>query len=273
LKSPFIGLILIRELITYLSESPALKEAVTFGHLAESISLLSRERRCQKTWGPHRAQCKNFISTHLNMALNFDSILVLGSGPLHEIPIEILTKKFKRVVLVDIVHLKSTRKALAHLTNIEFIEHDLTEIEAIIGQQKKLKNCVPQKFLDMNWGLILSVNVMSQLPLHLGSYIKKRLKNKFPSAEIESFLQNITRDHLQYLQSFSAPVVLITDVETDYYDKSEKIIQKDLNYSHLHLPEPKEQWMWNVAPIPEFRKDIGMKMLVRGFVLKNLNSH
>jgi hypothetical protein len=255
-----------------LSESPGLKEAVTFGHLTESISLLAREKRCKRSWEPHRVQCKDFISNHLNVARHFDSALVLGSGPLHEIPIEVLAQKFKKVVLVDMVHLKSTKKALAHFNNIEFVEHDLTEIESILRREKKLMNHVPTKFMDGDWGLVLSVNVMSQLPLHLESYIKKRLKNKFGELEIQSFLQDITRNHLAFLQSFKAPVILITDVETNYYDKSEKLLQKDLNYPHLQLPNAFEEWVWNVAPIPEFQKDIGMKMLVRGFVLNNLNS-
>lgn len=266
---------MIREILTYLSESPRLKEAVTFGHLSESISLLAREKRCKKSWGPHRAQCKNFITIHLPHAHHFDSVLVLGPGPLHEIPIEVLAKRFKKVVLVDIVHLKSTKKSLTHFSNIEFVEHDLTEIEAVLKKEKKLVNHVPTKFMDTSWGLVLSINVMSQLPLHLESYIKKRLKNKFTELELESFLQDITKNHLAYLRAFKSPVILITDVETSYFDKSDKLIQKDLNYPHLHLqlPNALEEWVWNVAPIPEFQKDISMKMLVRGFVLNILNSH
>lgn len=264
---------MIRELLTYLSERPSLKEATTFGHLFESISLLSREQRCKKTWATHRASCKQFIASELKNAKHFESILVLGSGPLHEIPIEVLSKHFKRVVLVDIVHLKSTKKSVAHLDNIEFIEHEITEVEAPLRIQKTLKNVVPETFLDQDWGLVLSVNVMSQLPLHLETYIEKKLKNKFADKQKEEFLKNITRNHLSYLQAFHTNVLLITDTQTFYYDKKEQIIQTDNNYEHLNLPKPTEEWNWNVAPIPEFQKDIGFKMRVCGFVLKKINSH
>jgi hypothetical protein len=264
---------LIRELLIYLSERPTLKEAKFFGHLTESISLLSREKRCQKTWATHRASCKQFITAELKNARHYDSILVLGPGPLHEIPIETLSKTFKRVVLVDIVHLKSTKKSVAHLTNVEFVEHEITEIEEALRVHKKLSDKVPAKFLDLDWGLVLSVNVMSQLPLHLETFIHKKLKNRFTEAQIQVFLKNVTQNHLNYLQSFHSNVILITDTQTFYYDKNEKILQTDHNYEHLSLPKPSEEWNWNVAPIPEFQKDIGMKMHVCGFVLKNINSH
>jgi hypothetical protein len=259
---------LIRELLTYLSESPSLKEAKTFGHLSESISLLSREERCSRTWSTHRAECKQFIERELKIARHYESVLILGSGPLHEIPIDLLARTFKQVSLVDVVHLKSIKMAHAHLKNVHFIEHEITEIEAIVGKEKKLVSKIPTTFLDKNWGLILSINIMSQLPIHFETYIQKKLKNKFSNAEVECFLQDITKNHFAYLKAFSTPALLITDVETRYYDKKENLIQTDINYPHLALPKPVHEWVWNVAPIPEFSKDIGIKMLVSGFVLK-----
>lgn len=264
---------MIRELLTYLSERPTLKEAKTFGHLFESISLLHREERCKKSWATHRASCKQFIISELKNATHFDSVLVLGSGPLHEIPIEILSKTFKRVVLVDVVHLKSTKKSVLHLPNIEFIEHEITEVEEILRVKHEFHDVIPSAFLNQSWGLVLSVNIMSQLPLHFQTYIDKKLKNAFTQIQIEDFLKAITRNHLHYLKSFNSNVLLITDTQTFYYDKKDVLLQTDDNYPHLTLPLPREEWNWNVAPIPEFQKDIGMRMRVCGFVLKNTNSH
>ncbi len=260
---------MIRELLTYISESPKLIEAKSFGHLAESISLLSRESRCKSAWLSHRTECKNFIKEHLDEAIHFDSVLVLGSGPLHEIPVEDLSQKFKRVVLVDIVHLRSTKKSLSHLKNIEFIEHDISEIETLLKNERKLIEKVPSAFISENWGMILSINIMSQLPIHLRGYIKKKLKNKFDQSDIDYYLLQSTRNHLLYLKSFQRPVILITDIETNYYDKNNKLLQTDVNYSHLSLPSPSKQWSWNVAPIPEFDKNIAMKMTVQAFVINS----
>ncbi|MBC7428834.1 MAG: hypothetical protein H7336_09505 [Bacteriovorax sp.] len=261
---------MIREVLTYLFERPMLPEAKSFGHLAESISLISREKRCKLAWLSHRIQCKEFITTGLSQAKNFESILVLGSGPLHEIPIENLSRTFKKVVLVDIVHLKATRESVAHLTNIEFVEHEISEIESSLKNEKALIEKIPGAFQNIDWGLVLSVNVMSQLPLHLASYIKKKLKNKFSDEEVQKFLERVTVNHLLFLNAFRCPVILITDVETTYTDKNEAILQNDINYTHLTFPKTTEQWIWNVAPIPEFDKNIGMKMLVSAFVLNSI---
>lgn len=259
---------MIREAFTYLLERPKLQEAIKFGHLFESVSILSREKRCKNAWASHRENCKSFIAGSIQSAHHLESVLVLGSGPLHEIPIELLAKTFKRVVLVDIVHLSSTKKKCAPYNNIEFVEHELTEIERDIFLSGKLINKIPKNFIDSSWGLVLSVNVMSQLPLHLEKFIRKKFN--FNDSEIEIFLQNITKNHFLFLESFQAPAVLITDTETHYLDDKSAILQVDLNYEHIKLPKPVKEWMWDVAPIPEFKKDIAIKMKVSGFVLKKL---
>lgn len=266
-------MILIRELLTYLLERPTLSEAKSFGHLVESISLIEREQRCSKAWLPHRNHCKNFITNQLINAKHFNSVLVLGSGPHHEIPIEILSQKFTKVVLVDIVHLKGIKKSVQHLGNVEFVEHEISEIEQLLKTQNKLIAKRPVAFTELDWGLVLSVNIMSQLPIHLDSYIKKKLKNKFKKEDIDQYLKDVTTNHLRYLQSFKCPALLITDTETSYYDRQEVLLQKDLNYSHLELPKSLDEWLWNVAPIPEFDKKIAMKMQVSAFVINTLNSH
>lgn len=260
---------MIRELLTYLTEKPKISEALSFGHLAESISLIEREKRCKKAWLPHRTQCKTFISENLKKAKHFDSVLVLGSGPHHEIPIELLSSTFKKVVLVDIVHLKSTKKSVSHLSNIEFVEHELTEIEAILKNEQRLVSKVPESFVETRWGMVLSVNIMSQLPLHLDTYIKKKLRKKFSDSEITSFLQQVTKNHFLYLQSFHCPTILISDTETLYFDKKEVLLQKDLNYAHIDMPKSQNTWTWNVAPIPEFDKNIAMKMTISAFVINS----
>jgi hypothetical protein len=113
---------------------------------------------------------------------------------------------------------------------------------------------------------------MSQLPIHLNKFIERKIKNKFKPDAISNFLENVTKNHFIYLNSFKCPVILITDIETHYFDKEGKLLQKDLNYSHLKLPKASEEWSWNVAPIPEFDKKIAIKMLVQAFVIENTNS-
>jgi hypothetical protein len=260
---------LIQEFLTYLTERPLLKEARSFGHLYESISLLSREKRCKNAWGPHRAECKKFILKYLSLATSKDAILILGSGPLHEIPIEEIAMIFNKVTLVDIVHLQSTKKSVSHLKNIEFIEHDITEKEAELKKLKTLTPKAPLRFIDQNWDMVISVNLMSQLPIHYQSFVEKNLKAHFTENAVDHFLKELTLQHFLYLKSFNSPVLLITDTHSDYFDPMEKLLQTDDNYTHINMPQAAHTWVWRVAPIPEFRKDIEIRMRVSGFLLNS----
>ena len=61
---------------------------------------------------------------------------------------------------------------------------------------------------------------------------------------------------------------MITDTEVIYCDKNDNVIQIDKNYDHLSLPEKILSWNWNLAPIPEFQKDVAIKMKVGAFAIK-----
>jgi hypothetical protein len=52
--------------------------------------------RCRDYWKPHRDNCKNFIRHYVLKLKQKKSVLVLGSGPLHEIPIEELSTQFEK---------------------------------------------------------------------------------------------------------------------------------------------------------------------------------
>lgn len=259
---------MLKELFTYVIQKNVLPVARSFGHLYESISLIEREKRCRPHWLSHRENSKQFIIQQCQSLVTKKSILVMGSGPLHEIPIEWLSENFEDVFLLDIVHLQSVKKKCEKLKNLHFIVHDISEVEEEIQKSQMLVKKIPVFLNDRPFSCVISANVMSQIPLHLHSYIAKNLSNLFTAEEIDDFLLESTRAHLQYLHSFQSPLkLLITDTETFYYDESGSLKKSYFNYSHLNLPPAKSEWIWNVAPIPEISKTMEMKMKVAGFVL------
>lgn len=257
---------MIRELLTYLTTN-ATKEARAFGHLYESISLLQRERRCKDFWLPHRTHCKNTISKVVSSLSAHQRVLVLGSGPLHEIPIQSLASHFHDVDLVDVVHLKVTKEKYKHLKNINFIEADLTELEAIIHQEKKIVNKVSTLFQDRTYDLVISANLLSQLSYHLRDYLEKKAKPKLSESTLDAFAHQVSFDHYQYLLNFKCPVLLITDTESQFIGLNDELIQSQTPYINFPMPKPVEQWWWNLAPRPEFSKDYSVKMKVSVFIL------
>lgn len=263
---------MLKELFTYVIQKNVLPVARSFGHLYESISLIEREKRCRQHWLSHCENSKQFIMQQCQSLTVKKNILILGSGPLHEIPIEWLSRNFEDIFLVDVVHLNSVKKSYAHLKNLHFIVHDISEIEEEIQKTKSLVKKIPAFLTDRPFSCVISANVMSQIPLHLHNYVLKNIKNSFTEEEIADFLLESTKAHFDYLQSFQAfRKLLITDVETLYYDGKGRLIESQLNYSHLNLPSPKQEWIWNVAPIPELSREQEMRMKVAGFVLNNKN--
>ncbi|MDD4973138.1 MAG: class I SAM-dependent methyltransferase [Bacteriovorax sp.] len=257
---------MICELIAYFN-SYKTREARVFGHLYESIALIEREKRCRSYWLSHRTLCKNFITENMNKCSGKSSVLVLGSGPLHEIPLELLARSFEKVDLIDVVHLKSTKERYSQHKNVHFIEADITELESELLKSRKVVNKMPSQFLDQNYDLVISANILSQLSYHLRNFLEKKARPKLSAEELDLFANQVTFDHFLYLQKFSCPVILITDTETVLQDKQGRVIESETPYINFSFPVPIKEWWWNVAPIPEYQKNIALKMKVSAFVL------
>ena len=259
---------MINEIITYLKSNLwAKKEARVFGHIYEAISLIEREKRCHHHWLSHRNHCKNFILDNLYLAKKKDSLLILGSGPLHEIPLEKLAKIFTRIDLIDIVHLKTITAQYSHLKNVFFIEADITELEADLISGKKIKNKLPTRFINNGHDLVISANLLSQLAYHLRNYLEKKASPKLSTDELDNFANQVSLNHYLYLKSFSCPIILMTDVLSLFLNKNEDIIFQETPYIDFDLPKATSEWWWDVAPLPEYSKDLSLKMKVAGFIL------
>lgn len=257
---------MIRELLTYFNSNVS-KEARVFGHLYESIALIEREKRCRKHWLAHRTQCQNTIAQYLSLAKLQNKVLILGSGPLHEIPLKVLAENFAQVDLVDVVHLKETKRLNSHYKNVRFIEADITELESSLIKEKKALNKIPSLFLEDQYDLVISANLMSQLAYHLRAFLEKNAKPKLSSAVLDQFANSITHNHYLYLQKFKCPVILITDIESILANKAEEIVERETPYIDFTFPIPVKEWWWDVAPLPEFSKTESLKMKVATFII------
>ncbi len=258
---------MIIEFIRYLTASST-KEARRFGHLYESIAILERENRCRQFWLSHRENCKKFILKSCQEIVNKNNLLILGSGHLHEIPIEELSLLFNHIELVDVVHLKSTTRKFNKLKNIKFVNADITELEQNILKEKKIINKIPRLFQDKRYDMVISANLLSQIPNHLKSYLAKNAKNQLAEKELTQFALQVSHDHYQYLLNFHCPIVLITDVESQFLDKYNNVIEIQTPDFNIPFPDAGEQWWWEIAPINEVSKEYSIKMKVSAF---NLN--
>lgn len=255
---------MITEIFQYLLENTS-GHARKFGHLKESIAIYKRQKRNQKAWSSHQENCQNEIIGFCQNLKNRETILILGSGLLHEIPITYLQANFKKVVLVDIVHLNFVKKLVAKFPNVELIEHDLTEIEHHLIQGKMI-NQIPCRFLNENFSAVISANLMSQIPHNLKKYIEK---NKIENDEliIDQFCATAYRQHYEYLMKFNSPSLIITDIETNLLNRDGQIIETERPTAVSILPQAKHQWIWNIAPQGEIDRELSLQMKVASIIL------
>src|SRR5262249_41659038 len=93
-----------------------------------SVNLWSRARRCSQPWAEHEEKSRSAMLAAASGLRQKRTAVVLGSGLLRDVPIEMLSMSFDTVVLVDLVHLASVRfwlKAKGY-RNVRLIERDLS---------------------------------------------------------------------------------------------------------------------------------------------------
>ena len=259
---------MIIEFIKSLTEK-AIPSAKTFGHVYESVAIQKRHERCLTHWKDHINHCQHEILNFINSCPNKNSILILGSGPLHEIPLDDILKLASHVVLVDAIHPKEVLKKYRDNPCVEFIFHDISELENDLINGK-VQNKVPQLFLDNNnFDIVISANLLSQIPYHIKKYLEKKFKH-LSENQIDQYCIQVAKDHINYLNSFNANILLITDVETNIIYPQQNLIEVETPYHEKLFQKFNREWIWELSPIGEKSWDYHLQMKVVSIILKRI---
>lgn len=174
---------------------------------------------------------------------------------LHDVPLAELSKVFREVHLVDIVHPFFSRRRTRRFKNVFRITADITGTvravyEASDEPDMALPRLQPTLFLeDPEIDLTVSVNLLSQLPCMPMSYLMKQRAHSLIA--INNYARHLVQAHVDYLRHMHGMVVLITDVERLKIDLMGRIIErKDLLFE-VKLPPSRREWEWRLAPCPE----------------------
>ncbi len=206
---------MLSEAVKYLT-TPCPSHLRSMGYLKELIALEARYRRCQIAWQPHIQKTKSIICDAVNAVTRNKKVVVLGSGILSDIPIEVLSEKFDTVLLVDVCFLEKTRKQLSQHSNVEWQAMDVTGVAEPLynwakGNQSSENFPVPSPPPDImldDADLVISSNLLSQLPL-IPMQCLRRKKSHSNEETIVEFAQGIVRAHLEFLDTCPGTVCLI----------------------------------------------------------------
>jgi len=214
---------------------------------------MNRYMRESSHWKKHLEMTRNFIAASFNHT-EAETVAVLGSGWLLDVPLDHLLKRFRHIYLVDIHHPIQIRKKTLAMKQVELIEADLTggAIKQIwkFCQETKIsaeERTFPVRLpldppqLHIHADALISVNLLNQLDIILCDYILKQ--KHFQQETLIPFRTAIQTFHLEWISK--KPGCLVTDIREEVEDKNGVLRSKALLYTKLPDGIRQDRWWWD----------------------------
>lgn len=196
-------------------------------HLGMAVGHWARGVRQARAWAPHLSHARGLIDTTIDDIPIRRTVVVLGSGPLFDIPLESLGRTFERVVLVDRIHLSSIDARIARYRNVSRDWRDLSP-EHDPGALSFLAS-----YPDLDW--VISANLVSALA----------------TAARPGNERLVVDRHLDALSVLPVPVTLLTDLDYRVFNRH-GVMRDSADLLHGHpMPRSGLRWKWEVAPFGE----------------------
>jgi hypothetical protein len=222
------------------------------GYYNYQNGLIYRHLNQEEGWNGHLEHCRDFILKALD--LNKPAkVTVLGSGWLLELPVAEMIERNIELDLVDIVHPPEVRKQTESCENVKLIEADLSGglIEEIWQKAhnhiffNKLKSInsiiIPEYTPDGDPGMIISLNILTQLESLLLTFLRKR--SRASEEELMSFRAEIQKKHIAFLVKHNS--LLITDYAEVFTTKTGVVSTVPTLVTELPNGKVREEWVWD----------------------------
>lgn len=222
------------------------------GYYAYQNGLIYNHLNQEGGWDSHLDCCRKFI----NRALEYykpEKVTVLGSGWLLELPLAEMLEQTSRVYLVDIIHPPEVLKQAGELENVVLVEQDIsgglieeiwnnTKGFSLFMKRKSLEGItIPEFIPDFDPGLVISLNILTQIESQLLIRIKKRLA--ISEEELFCFRKGIQDKHIDFLRKHRS--VIITDYEEVVTKRSGEITTIQTLFAEIPQGKFKEEWTWD----------------------------
>jgi hypothetical protein len=222
------------------------------GFIRDQEGIMNRYMRESSNWKNHLERTRKFIIDSFSQT-EAETVAVLGSGWLLDVPLDHLLKRFKQIYLVDIHHPIQIRKRTSAMRQVELIEADLSggAIE-LIWQYYQSKAPAGDGPAPLHLALdpplshirpdaFISVNLLNQLDIILCDYILKQ--KPFQQEELTPFRAAIQEFHVDWL--LKKPACLVSDILEELVDP--KGVRSSKALLHTPLPEGirRDHWWWD----------------------------
>lgn len=222
------------------------------GYYNYQNGLIYRHLNQEGGWDHHLARCREYI---LRSVEHFqpESVTVLGSGWLLDLPLAEILEKTNKIRLVDIVHPPDVLSQAGAIRNVELKEEDVTgglirEVWSKTSKYSFLRRMkdiseinVPLYSPEYDPGLVISLNILTQLENLPVEYIKK--KSRLADDELLTFRKQVQQKHVEFLSNHMA--ILISDVEEIKTTKDGASIVSPTLMTNLTDGSSREEWTWD----------------------------
>lgn len=260
------------ELFTCLT-TPCPQYVRHMGYLNEIVAMRQRHRRSRAAWQPHLENTRRFVLSAAEQCKERSTAVILGSGLLLDVPLDELSSMFQKVVLLDIVFLPEVRRRVKQYGNVKFIQHDVTNVAKKLydniqrGIRELPEATSPDHAIDNDAGLVVSLNILSQLCVVPRMYALKKLPG-LDEELVHDWCRQIVESHYAYLRSKPHTVCLIADHEVVKRDREERVASRGSTVFGLELPRPEESWTWNIVPMGDGRQYLSKELNVSAWHLR-----
>jgi hypothetical protein len=223
------------------------------GFVRDQEGIMNRYLGESEQWKSHLDRTRAFIADSFSDP-RIQSVAVLGSGWLLDVPLEELRSRFGKVYLVDIHHPPQIRKKISSMEGVELLVEDLSggAVEQVWSLSKKIKSKLPiEQLLEeitLNRPLtgiqadaFISVNLLNQMDILLCEHIMRKLP--FQQELSFSFRSAIQNFHLEWITK--KPGCLITDSKEHQIPRSGPPKAKALLYTDLPEGIRRDKWEWD----------------------------
>ena len=222
------------------------------GFIKDQQGIMNRYMRESSHWKTHLEKTRNFITESFRQS-EAESVAVLGSGWLLDVPLDHLLVRFKHIYLVDIHHPIQIRKRTAGMSQVELIEEDLTggaikQVWDYIEKESPPKDGILQGHFPLTPPLsrispdvLISVNLLNQLDIIVCDHILK--KKHYQQEALAPLRSAIQAFHLDWITK--KPGCLITDTVEEVVDKNGAKSSKALLYTNLPPGVRSDSWWWD----------------------------
>jgi hypothetical protein len=222
------------------------------GYYDYQHGLIHRHLNQDQGWNSHLGNCRSYIIRAVQ-AIKPEKVTVLGSGWLLDLPLAEILDSAGKVTLIDIVHPPEAFDQVSALPGAALIEDDATgglvaEVWEKAGKglfPKKLHSLdeinVPEYQLQDDPGLVISLNILSQLDVLPVRFVRKR--SDAGEKEIEAFRRKVQESHLRFLLKHRS--VLITDFCEIFTDSEGSTTEERSVLADLPDGSGREEWTWD----------------------------